>query len=479
MSLRIGFHGGAGTVTGSRFLLEANGKRLLIDCGLFQGLKELRLKNWERPSFDARSIDAVVLTHAHIDHSGYLPRLVKEGFQGPIYCTAATRDLAEILLLDAARLQEEDAEYANRKGFSKHHPALALFTEKDARDALRQMQAVEHNVWFEPEGQPVRFLNAGHILGSAFVEIPVTEEGNVNRIIFSGDVGRYDAPLHPDPEPLPACDTLLMESTYGDRLHDPTPLVDQICKPFCETFDRGGIVLIPAFAVARAQLVTLLLRQYMDAGELPSVPVHIDSPMAVDVTNVYGRYQGSDELDAGLGAGHRLFPKNVTYHRTVDESKRLNDLKGPRIIISSSGMLTGGRVLHHMRRLLPDPKNLLVLVGYQAAGTRGRALQDGAKVLKMHGEYIPVRAGFLSLDVLSAHADRSELLRWLGSAPGNPRTIFLTHGEPRSAEALAGLMLPEGLNAVIPKLGERFEFDPGSTKWIQVTTPVHVDRRVR
>jgi metallo-beta-lactamase family protein len=225
-------------------------------------------------------------------------------------------------------------------------------------------------------------------------------------------------------------------------------------------------VLIPAFAVARAQLVTLLLRQYMDAGQLPSVPVHIDSPMAVDVTNIYGRYLGSDELDSGLGAGRRLFPKNVTYHASVDESKRLNDLKGPRIIISSSGMLTGGRVLHHMRRLLPDPKNLLALVGYQAAGTRGRALQDGAKVLKMHGEYIPVRAQFISLETLSAHADRNELLRWLQSAPASPKTVFLTHGEPQSAEALVGRLGSEGLGVVVPKLGEQFDCDSGSGKWI-------------
>ena len=465
MSLRLGFHGGAGTVTGSRFLLEANDKRLLIDCGLFQGLKELRLKNWSPPSFDPRSVDAVVLTHAHIDHSGYLPRLVKEGFRGPIYCTPATRDLAEVLLLDAARLQEEDAEYANRKRFSKHHPALPLFTEKDARAALRQMQAVEHGAWFEPAGQPVRFLNAGHILGSAFVEVPVTEGSTTHRIVFSGDVGRYDAPLHPDPQPLPQCDTLVMESTYGDRLHDPTPMVDQICKPFCDAFDRGGIVLIPAFAVARAQLVTLLLRQYMDAGALPSVPVHIDSPMAVDVTNIYGRYLGSDELDDGLGTGRRLFPQDVSYHRTVDDSKRLNELKGPRIIISSSGMLTGGRVLHHLRRLLPDPKNLLVLVGYQAAGTRGRALQDGAKVLKMHGEYVPVRSAFVSLDVLSAHADRDELLRWVGSAAHPPKTIFLTHGEPHSAEALAARIRSLGLNTLIPNLGEQFELDSSASRW--------------
>ena len=468
MSVRLGFHGGAGTVTGSRFLLEANGKHILIDCGLFQGLKELRLKNWAPPSFDPRSLDAVVLTHAHIDHSGYLPRLVKAGFEGPIYCTPATRDLARILLMDAARIQEEDAEYANRKGFSKHHPALPLYTEEDAKAALRQMSVVEHGVWFEPAGQPTRFLNAGHILGSAFVEVPVEERGRTTRIVFSGDVGRYDAPLHPDPAPPPACDTLLMESTYGDRLHGATPLVDQICMPLCEAIERGGTVLIPAFAVARAQLVTLLLRRYMDAGDLPTVPVHIDSPMAVDVTDLYGRYLGSDELDSDLGTGPRLFPRKVSYHRTVDDSKMLNDLKGPRIIISASGMLTGGRVLHHLRRLLPDPKNLLVLAGYQAAGTRGRALQDGAKFIKMHGEQIPVRAQFVSLDVLSAHADSSELMRWLHSGPSDPKTVFLVHGEPDSTSALASRVGSEGLNAIVPELGERFDYDSDAGRWSKV-----------
>ncbi len=463
--LTLGFHGAAGTVTGSRYLLETNGKRILVDCGLFQGLKELRLKNWSKPSFNPEAIDAVVLTHAHIDHSGYLPRLVKEGFHGPIYCTPATRDLAEILLRDAARLQEEDAEYANRKGFSKHHPALPLFTEADAEAALRLMRGVEHDIQFEAAGQPVRFRNAGHILGSAFVEMPIEEGGSAVRMVFSGDLGRYDAPLHPDPEPLPACDSLIMESTYGNRLHDPASLVDQLARPLRETFARGGIVLIPAFAVARAQIVTLLLRQYMDTGELPEVPVHIDSPMAVDVTEIYGRYLGSDEIDPGIGTGKRLFPRSVSYHRTVEESKRLNDLKGPRIIISSSGMLTGGRVLHHLRRLLPDPKNLLVLVGYQAAGTRGRALQDGAKVLKMHGEYIPVRARFISLDMLSAHADRDELLRWVSSSPSQPRTIFLTHGEPKSAEALAGVLGEKGFHTVIPGLGDEYTFDPSVSGW--------------
>lgn len=261
MALTLGFHGGAETVTGSKYLLEAEGRRVLIDCGLFQGLKELRLLNWRRLPFDPAKVGAVVLTHAHIDHSGYLPRLVKAGFRGPIYSTPATRELADILLLDAARLQEEDAAYANRKRFSKHHPALPLFTEADALAALRQFHPVEHGRWFEAAGVPARFHNAGHILGSAFVEVTAQSGRSSETIVFSGDIGRYNAPLHSDPEPLPPCDTLVLESTYGDRLHDPTPLIDQIRGPFRQAIARGGTILIPAFAVARAQLVTLLLTQ--------------------------------------------------------------------------------------------------------------------------------------------------------------------------------------------------------------------------
>jgi metallo-beta-lactamase family protein len=452
-------------VTGSRFLIDSSGRRVLIDCGLFQGLKDLRLRNWDKPPFAPAAIDAVVLTHAHIDHSGWLPRLVREGFRGPIYSTPATRDLAQILLLDAARLQEEDAEYANRKGYSKHHPALPLFTEQDARRALRLMKGVNHGVWFEAAGLRVRFMNAGHILGSAFVEVGVDEAAGSTTLVFSGDVGRYDAPLHPDPQPPPAADTLVMESTYGDRRHDPQPLAEQIHDPFRRTLERGGIILIPAFAVARAQIVTLMLRRLMESGDLPTVPVHIDSPMAVDVTDLYGRYIGTHEVDEGVGDGRRLFPRSVTYHRSVEESKRLNDLKGPRIIVSSSGMLTGGRVLHHLRRLMPDPKNLLVLVGYQAAGTRGRALQDGARTLKMHGEIIPMRAKFISLDVLSAHADSAELLRWLHSGPRLPHTTFLTHGEPDSAAALARVLRAEGLDVKVPGLGDVFEYDFAGPAW--------------
>jgi metallo-beta-lactamase family protein len=470
MALTLGFHGGAGTVTGSKFLLDADGKRLLVDCGLFQGLKQLRLMNWRPLPFQPASIGAVVLTHAHIDHSGYLPRLVREGYGGPIYCTPATRALAQILLLDAARLQEEDADYANRKGFSKHHPALPLFTEADAVAALRQFHPIEHEQWFEPAGIRACLHNAGHILGSAFVEVAAPTDSGQTTIVFSGDVGRYDAPLHVDPQSLPDCDTLLLESTYGDRIHDPTPLIDQIRGPFRETIARGGIILIPAFAVARAQLVTLLLTELIEKGELPSVPVHIDSPMAVDVTETYSHYLNSDELDAPTVSGH-LFPGSVQFHRSVDESKQLNHLKGPQIIISSSGMLTGGRVLHHLLRVLPDPKNLLLLVGFQATGTRGRALIEGAKTLRVHGEDVPVRCSFLAIDGLSAHADKNELIRWLHSGKMLPRNVFLTHGEPEAAEALASRIRVDVPQVHVPQLGQEFTFDVAARSWAPAAPP--------
>ncbi|HLF70779.1 MAG TPA: MBL fold metallo-hydrolase, partial [Dehalococcoidia bacterium] len=357
--MKLGFYGGAGTVTGSRFLLETAGKRLLIDCGLFQGLKPLRLLNWEPTPFEPSSVDAVVLTHAHIDHSGYLPRFVSAGFTGPIYCTPGTRELAEILLLDAARINEEDAEYANRKGFSKHHPALPLFTEADAYAAIRLMRPRSPEVAFDVdiEGVSVTLHDAGHILGAAFAEVGCAlDDGSSTTLVFSGDVGRYDAPLHRDPKPLPACDTLVMESTYGDRLHSQESLEDQLRGPMQAAFARNGTILIPSFAVARAQLVLLLLRELMEAGRLPTMPIHIDSPMAVDVTDVYRRYAASGELEVSRAD---LMPKGVRFHRSVEQSRALNHMPGPRIIIAASGMMTGGRVLHHMRRLLPDRRNLL------------------------------------------------------------------------------------------------------------------------
>ncbi len=367
MAFHLSFHGAAGTVTGSRHLLATDRTRLLVDAGLFQGLKELRELNWRRPSFDPASVDHLLLTHTHIDHAGYLPRLVRDGYAGPVHCTRATRELAGLLLMDAAKLQEEDAEFANRKGFSRHAPALPLYTEADAQTALARLREVDYDAWIDlGPGLRARFKNAGHILGSALAEVRVERDGRVTTVVFSGDVGAYGMPLHPDPQPPPACDLLVVESTYGDRVHEATPLGAQVREALRPALERGGTVLVPAFAVGRAQQVILILGDLMRAGDLPQVPLHVDSPMAIDATEIYGRHLRDHQLDEGLVAGgrSRLCPRGLRFHRTVEESKELNDLPGPRVILSASGMLTGGRVLHHLSRLLPDDRNLVLLVGY-------------------------------------------------------------------------------------------------------------------
>jgi metallo-beta-lactamase family protein len=459
MSLVLSFHGGAGTVTGSRFLVETGTTRFLVDCGLFQGLKRLREMNWERLRFDPLSVDFLLLTHAHIDHIGFLPRLVRQGFRKPVRMTSASLDLARLLLMDSAKLQEEDAEFANRKGFSKHRPALPLYTTEDAERAIKLIEPLEYGEWIEPApGVSAVFRNAGHILGAAMIEVRLRKGAGETTVLFSGDVGRYGVPLHSDPDPLPACDALLIEATYGDRAHDPRPMGHQIRDAILETIDRRGTVLIPSFAVGRAQLVTLLLRQLIHGGELPEIPIHIDSPMAVDATRIYGRHLKDESLDSagavdGFGS---LVPRNVQFHRSVEESKQLNQLSGPRIIISASGMLTSGRVLHHLKRLLPDDRNLILLVGFQAAGTRGRAMIDGARTVRVHGEDIPVRARFVPIGGLSAHADRGELLRWIRTQPQPPRTIFVTHAEEKASSAFSQLLRDElGVRVVEPQHGER------------------------
>ncbi|MDE3094848.1 MAG: MBL fold metallo-hydrolase [Chloroflexota bacterium] len=464
MSVRLTFDGAAGTVTGSRYVLAADGRRMLIDAGLFQGSRELRQLNWRRPAFEPRAVERVLLTHTHIDHAGYLPRLAAMGFRGEIVCTRATRELAGILLMDAAKLQEEDAAYANRKRYSRHEPALPLFTADDARAALRLMRGVDYDEWLNVgAGARARFLNAGHILGSASIEVRIDSGASGHApttIVFSGDVGRYGVPLHVDPEPLPSCDVLVVESTYGDRLHDRTPLVDALRAPVAETVARGGTVLVPSFAVARTQLLMVMLGDLMRSGDLPVVPIDIDSPMAVDVTHIYDRYAGSGQLDPDLEAHgvDRLAPANVRFHRTVEESKQLNGLRGPRIIISASGMLTGGRVLHHARRLLPEPKNLVLMVGFQAAGTPGRQLEDGAAVVRIHGDDVPVRARVVCVHSLSAHADADELLRWVRTAPQPPRVVFVTHGEPAASAALAARLGDAGtMRVVVPHLGAAYD----------------------
>jgi metallo-beta-lactamase family protein len=471
--IELSFHGGAGTVTGSRHLLTTPTCRMLVDVGLFQGLKELRELNWRKPAFDPRSVDHLLLTHTHIDHAGYLPRLVREGYRGPVHCTPATAELAHLLLLDSAKIQEEDAAFANKKGFSKHRPALPLYTTEDAERALRRLQPVDYGVWLSlGEGVRARYLNAGHILGSAHIEVQIAQTrsagggGSANglSVLFSGDVGRYDMPLHVDPLAPPACDVLVVESTYGDRRHDSAPFSEQIRRPFQETLQHGGVVLIPSFAVGRAQQVTLILTDMVRSGQLPEVPIHIDSPMAVDATRIYASHLSDRNLDAGLGVdaqgrpgGSRLFPRNVVFHRSVDESKALNQLRGPRVILSSSGMLTGGRILHHLAQRLPDPRNLVVLVGYQAAGTRGRALEQGARSLRLHGMDVPVRARTLSVHGLSGHADQDELLRWIRSGPRPPARAFVTHGEPEAAHAFAERLRRDlNIAAETPRLGQSF-----------------------
>lgn len=464
MTIKLSFHGGAGTVTGSRHLLTVGDTRILIDAGMFQGLKKLRLRNWERPGFDPASIDHLLLTHAHIDHSGYLPRLVKTGYKGPVHCTPATVDLAELLLRDSAKIQEEDARYANKKGHTKHKPAKPLYDGEDVNRTLKLLKGHDYDTWVQlgPHTR-ARFLNAGHILGSSLIEVRVTDGSEERRIVFSGDLGRYDMPLHPDPTPLPACDALVVESTYGDRTHDHAPLAEQLRGPIRRCLGRDGVVLIPSFAVGRAQIVTLILRDLMRAGEIPEVPIHIDSPMAVNATKIYSEHLDDENLDRAIveDGRQRLFPENVEFHRTVPESKHLNKMKGPRIIISASGMLTGGRILHHLRSRVTDAKNLLLLVGYQAAGTRGRRLIDGSNTVRIHGRDYPVEAEFVQVGGLSAHADSDEIVRWIKGPETPPAAVFVVHGEPRSSRALAGRLRDEiGARVFTPDLDEHHDLRP-------------------
>ena len=432
------FLGGAGTVTGSKYLVRVDEHPFLLDAGLFQGLKELRLRNWSEPFFDPASLEAVVLSHAHIDHSGYLPVLVRSGFKGEILCTAGTADLVSILLLDSAKLQEEEAETANELGYSKHAPALPLYTVSDAQAALRRLRPFPYGE-LVPVTRTVQtlFRRAGHILGSAIVEL---QWGPAPfRLVFSGDLGRWNQPILRDPEFVPSADVLLLESTYGDRIHPPDSDKD-LARIVLETIQRKGVLLIPAFAVGRTQQLVWMLRQLEDKGQIPSLPVYVDSPMAINVSDIYCRHTEEHDLDmTALMDENRcpLFCKQYHLVKTREESQQLNHIDGPAIIISSSGMATGGRVLHHLKVRLPDSRTTVLLVGFQAAGTRGRSLQEGATTVQLFGQEIPVRAHVETLDGLSAHADREEILRWLSGFKNPPRETYLVHGEPDQAEKLA------------------------------------------
>ncbi|HEU5194709.1 MAG TPA: MBL fold metallo-hydrolase [Methylomirabilota bacterium] len=436
MSASLTFLGAAGTVTGAKFLLEAEGARVLLECGMFQGLRELRARNWAPPPVGPRRLAAVLLSHAHIDHSGYLPRLARDGFAGPIYCSPGTADLLRIMLPDAARLQEEEAEFRNRERATRHQPALPLFTEADASRALALVKPVAFGQTLAPApGVTAAFHPSGHILGASIVDV----RAGGRQLVYSGDLGRYDVPVMRDPAPVDSSDTLLVESTYGNRRHPPgdgTPVIVQAVQ---RAASQRGVLLVPAFAVGRTQDLLYLLRELQSAGRIPDVPVYLDSPMGTQATAIYARHaeEHDDAARRVTAAGAEPFvPRSFHVARTTDDSKRLNALDGPAVVIAGSGMATGGRILHHLRRRLPEARTTVLFVGYQAAGTRGRALREGAERVRIFGVDVPVRATILATDALSAHADQGELLRWLGGFRRAPAMTFCVHGEPQAAAAL-------------------------------------------
>ena len=428
--MSLGFLGGVGTVTGSKYLLEVDGLAVLVDCGLFQGFKQLRLRNWSPLPIEPQRIDAVVLTHAHLDHSGYLPLLVKKGFAGPIICTEPTRDLCAILLPDSGFLQEKDADFANRHGFSKHYPALPLYTKFDAEACLTRFAPAPFRMERAIGGKlAVRFLEAGHMLGAAIVEMKCAGR----TIVFSGDLGRPESPTMLAPAPVSCADYLVIESTYGDRRHDRRDPQAALAEVVNRTAGRGGTVLIPAFAVGRAQTLLFHFQRLKVARLIPDLPVFLDSPMAIDASEVFCKHVG----------GHRLTAEQCRsacsvahYIAEADESKALSQSAIPKVIISASGMATGGRVLHHLKRFAPDPRNTILFAGFQAGGTRGAAMTAGADRVKIHGEYVPVRAEVVNLEMLSAHADADEIMSWLAGFVFPPRLTFITHGEPAASDAL-------------------------------------------
>ena len=428
--MRITFWGAAGTVTGSRFIVEAAGRRILVDCGLFQGIKPIRSRNWEPFPIDPSTIEAVVLTHAHIDHSGYLPALVRDGFRGSIWGTPATADLCRILLPDAAHIQEEDARHANQRRSSRHSPALPLYTGDDADAALGRLHTQPFGSPFEPEpGVEVTFSRVGHILGAASVRV---SDGDTS-VLFTGDVGRPVDPVMLAPDAPPAADHVVTESTYGNRLHDDTDPEEQLAEAVTRTMSRGGTLLVPVFAVGRAQTVLHLLSRLRKEGRIPQVPTFVNSPMAVDATNLFCTYEGEHRLSVDECVA---MCDGVQFVRSVEESKELTGRTGPMIVLSASGMLSGGRVLHHLERIAPDHRNTILLAGYQAAGTRGEALLAGSRRVKVFGSYVPVRAEVVRMSSLSAHADADELTAWLAGSPTTPVSTYIVHGEPSASDAL-------------------------------------------
>jgi metallo-beta-lactamase family protein len=427
--MKIKFCGAAGTVTGSRYLLTHEGAQTLVDCGLFQGQKQLRQRNWEELPFNASEVGTVLLTHAHIDHSGYLPVLVRRGFKGRIICTKATLELSQLLLRDSAHLQEEEARYANKRGYSRHKPALPLYTLEDAEAALKLFQGVDYDAPVEvTSGITAQFHQAGHILGAAMIML----QHSGRRTLFSGDLGRPVDPVMRPPAIIRETDDLILESTYGNRLHGAMDPKAELGAHLSRAIARDGIVIIPAFAVGRVQTLLLLISRLKKRGALPDVPIYLNSPMAVDATRIYHEFRSEHRLSVEECEAACKVSKFVN---SVEESIELNKTRGPGIIISASGMATGGRVVHHLKAFAPDPRNMVLFAGFQAAGTRGAAMVAGAEWIRIHGEDIPVRAEVVNVDAFSAHADYEELIGWLKNMTKAPSRLFLTHGEPAAAES--------------------------------------------
>ncbi|WP_379944631.1 MBL fold metallo-hydrolase [Marinobacter sp. LM1] len=452
--MKLRFLGGTGTVTGSRYLLSDDNHRMLVDCGMYQGVKTLRRRNWAKFPVDPSTIDAVVLTHAHIDHSGYLPALVKNGFKGKIYCTKATHELCKVLLPDAGFLQEEDAKYAFRKKFSKHENPEPLFTEKDAWEALKHFESLHFHEKFEPvKGFEVHFTPAGHILGSSCVH--VTHKSSSRNVVFSGDVGRQDDIIMRPPEPISHADVLVCESTYGDRTHGETDPEKDLEEIITKTAGRGGIVLMPAFAVGRAQMLLYVVHKLMGQGRIPKLPVYLNSPMAIKATEIFCKHHKEHKLN---GAQCELIDDKTEFVRTVEESIELDAVRYPCVIISASGMASGGRVLHHLKTLLPNPRNSVVFAGFQAPGTRGDVLVHGAESVKIHGEYWPVKAEIHNMDSMSAHGDYREILHWLEQGTLKPEKVYVTHGEAVASDTMRKRISEKfGWDAEVPDLFEEVE----------------------
>ena len=461
---QLKFLGANGTVTGSRFLLDAEKIKLLIDCGLFQGLKQDRLKNWEPFPIPTAEIDKVLLTHAHLDHSGYLPRFIRQGFTGKVHCTWSTFDLCKIMLRDSGHLQEEDAYWANKKKFSKHEPALPLYTVKDAENSLKYFDPVFYGQdLFVADSLRVEFRDAGHILGSSFVDIKNTSNKRIRKILFSGDLGRPCRPILRDPVQVFEVDYLVLESTYGDRLHDPKPPEEELARVINESVKRGGSLVIPAFAVGRTQELLFCIRELEEQGKIPSLPVFVDSPMAIDTTMVFEKQKGDYDLATKvleLEGKKILKTKQIKFCRSTEESKWIDEQRNPGIIISASGMVEGGRILHHLAHRLPHPQNTVLFIGFQATGTRGRTIVEGKPTVKIHGQEIPIRAKIENISGFSAHADYNETLAWLMGFNRPPLKTFIVHGEPEAAQSLAEKITTLlSWEVIIPKFKESFAID--------------------